>query len=88
MSKYETYKPSGIDFIGNYPKHWRVKRLKDVANVTLGKLGKNDDSGVDDLKPYLRTLNVQWERVYLSEVKEMWFSEYEQEQYRWKKMTW
>lgn len=85
MSRYETYKPSGIDWIGDVPKHWEVKRLKDVANVTLGKMLQNDDSGADDLKPYLRSFNVQWDRVDLSEVKEMWLSEYEQEQYRLKK---
>jgi len=85
MSKYETYKQSGIDWIGDVPKHWNIKRLKDVANVTLGKMLQNDDSGSDDLKPYLRSFNVQWDRVDLSEVKEMWLSEYEQEQYLLKK---
>jgi len=82
MSKYEKYKPSGIDWIGAVPEHWNIKRLKDVANVTLGKMLQNDDSGSDDLKPYLRSFNVQWDRVDLSEVKEMWLSDYEQEQYR------
>ncbi len=28
MSKYETYKPSGIDWIGEYPFHWRLERMK------------------------------------------------------------
>jgi len=82
MSKYETYKPSGIEWVGELPEHWRIMRLKDIANVTLGKMLQNDDSGSDDLKPYLRSFNVQWDRVDLSEVKEMWLSEYEQEQYR------
>ncbi len=85
ISRYEKYKPSGIDWIGEVPEHWEVKRLKDVANVTLGKMLQNDDSGADDLKPYLRSFNVQWDRVDIAEVKEMWLSEYEQEQYRLKK---
>ncbi|MGH2642890.1 MAG: hypothetical protein ACRDE2_02990 [Chitinophagaceae bacterium] len=72
MNGYQTYKLSGIDWIGEVPEYWEVKRLKDVANVTLGKMLQNDDSGSDDLKPYLRSFNVQWERVDLSEVKEMW----------------
>jgi len=85
MSGYKAYKPTGVEWIGEIPEHWHIKRLKDVANATLGKMLQNDDSGSDDLKPYLRSFNVQWDRVDLSEVKEMWLSEYEQEQYRLKK---
>jgi len=85
ITKYGRYKPSGIDWIGEVPEHWEIKRLKDVANVTLGKMLQNDDSGSDELKPYLRSFNVQWDRVDLSEIKEMWLSEYEQELYRLRK---
>lgn len=36
MSRYETYKPSGIDWIGEIPKDWNIKRLKEIANVETG----------------------------------------------------
>lgn len=28
ISKYETYKPSGIDWVGDVPKHWEMKRFR------------------------------------------------------------
>jgi type I restriction enzyme S subunit len=37
MRKYETYKPSGIDWIGDIPKHWNRKRLKDFAEIIMGQ---------------------------------------------------
>lgn len=78
------FKDSGIDWLGKIPGHWKYKRLKDIANVVLGKMLQNDDSGSDELLPYLRSFNVQWEKVDLSDVKEMWFSENEKKQYRLK----
>ena len=30
MSRYETYKPSGIDWIGEVPEHWKVVSLKNI----------------------------------------------------------
>lgn len=32
MRKYEEYKDSGIDWIGDTPKSWTIKRVKDVFN--------------------------------------------------------
>lgn len=51
MSKYEKYKPSGIEWIGDVPEHWRIKRLKDLVlqKITDGphetpELVDDDDS--------------------------------------------
>lgn len=33
MRKYEKYKPSGIDWIGDIPEGWEVKKLKYVATL-------------------------------------------------------
>jgi type I restriction enzyme S subunit len=38
MSKYEIYKLSGIDWIGEVPKHWQVKRLKNIVLNDIGGL--------------------------------------------------
>jgi type I restriction enzyme S subunit len=38
MSRYETYKPSGIDWIGEVPEHWKVKRLKSIVLNDIGGL--------------------------------------------------
>ena len=36
MKKYETYKPTGIDWIGNIPEHWEVMKMKYTANLYNG----------------------------------------------------
>lgn len=36
MIKYDTYKDSGIEWLGEIPEHWGVKRLKDVIKVSQG----------------------------------------------------
>ncbi|MBK7851566.1 MAG: restriction endonuclease subunit S [Bacteroidetes bacterium] len=37
MSKYETYKPSGIDWIGEVPLHWQRQRIKTISENLDGK---------------------------------------------------
>ena len=37
MSIHPTYKASGIEWLGDIPEHWEVKRLKDFAKVENGK---------------------------------------------------
>ena len=78
-------KDSGIDWLGRIPKHWEVKRMKDLGELVMGKMLQNENTGLDNLKPYLRSFNVQWDRVDASDIKEMWFSESELLQYRLKK---
>ena len=75
-------KDSGIEWIGEIPEGWEVKRLKYIAKIILGKMLQNENSGEDKLKPYLRAQNIQWEVVDVSDVKEMWFSDYEIKKYR------
>jgi type I restriction enzyme, S subunit len=82
MKRYSSYKDSGVEWIGEIPKGWSVKKLKFFGEVTLGKMLTNDDKGGYFLKPYLRSVNIQTERVDVSDVKEMWFSERELEKYR------
>jgi len=31
MNSYPTYKPSGIEWLGDIPEHWEVKRIKNVS---------------------------------------------------------
>ena len=75
-------KDSGIDWIGDILEGWGVKKLKYVAEIVLGKMLQNEDSGKDELKPYMRAQNIQWEIVDITDVKEMWFSDYEIKKYR------
>lgn len=75
-------KPSGVEWIGDIPAHWEVRRLKTIANVVLGKMLKTTPSDGDELKPYLRSTNIQWFRPNISDVASMWFSPREMAQYR------
>ena len=36
MKKYESYKDSGVDWIGDIPKDWNISKLKFYANVYTG----------------------------------------------------
>jgi len=75
-------KDSGIEWLGEIPAHWEVKKLKYIANIVLGKMLTNEDKGGFFYKPYLRAQNINWEKVNVEDVKKMWFSENELKQYR------
>lgn len=40
MKKYEKYKPSNVEWIGDIPEHWDVKRLKYVADANPSNIDK------------------------------------------------
>jgi type I restriction enzyme S subunit len=53
-------KPSGIEWLGDVPEHWRVVRLKHVADIRTGVAKGKDNEGRDTVSvPYLRVANVQ-----------------------------
>lgn len=63
-------KPSGIDWLGDIPEHWRAIRLKYVSRVQTGiTLGKNYMGQQVEERPYLRVANVQTGRLDLRMVK-------------------
>lgn len=74
-------KDSGIEWIGQIPEHWEVKRLKYIANVVLGKMLCNENKGDFYLKPYLKSKNIQWLSIDISSIDEMWFSQKEMNDY-------
>jgi len=62
------------------PKSWCWTTLPTIASVELGKtLDRVKNTG--NLYPYLRSVNVQWGSIDLSDVKEMRFEESEIEKY-------
>lgn len=78
-------KDSGIEWLGEIPEHWEVWKLKYVAGVVLGKMLCNEDKGGYFKKPYLKSKNIQWLKVDVSNVEEMWFSASELDIYKLKK---
>ncbi|WP_419632350.1 restriction endonuclease subunit S, partial [Thiolapillus sp.] len=72
---YAEYKDSGVEWLGKVPVHWEVKPLKRGYSVKLGKMLQPVQQAPQDvLKPYLRASNIQPDGIYVSGVKEMWFS--------------
>jgi len=67
--------------IGPLPTHWRVVRLEEVFDIQQGKaLSRKKDKGLRP-RPFLRTANVFWGRLDLSNLDQMDFSEEEEKKY-------
>ncbi len=49
MKKYSKYKPSKIDWIGDIPEHWDVKRLKYVAEANPSNVDKKSKEDEQDI---------------------------------------
>ena len=48
-------KPSGVEWIGEIPKHWEVKRLKYVADLNMGQSPPSEEYNSDQLgTPFLQ----------------------------------
>lgn len=81
-------KPSGVEWIGDVPKHWEVCKLKHYSQVVLGKMlmtsPPKDSEGLYTLEKYLKSKNVGWLQLFLDEdnIDEMWFNQYEKSIYK------
>jgi len=47
MKTYDKYKPSGIDWLGDIPSHWDVKRLKYCASINDDVLNEDTDKNYE-----------------------------------------
>ena len=48
-------KDSGIEWIGEIPEHWEVKKLKYVSNITMGQSPKSEECSYDEIGvPFLQ----------------------------------
>jgi len=65
MKRYPKYKDSGIEWLGEIPEGWEVKRLRFLANIRKGKKPNENDESIDGL-PYLTMdfLRGQQEPIY------------------------
>lgn len=59
-----------------------TRLLSDVAEVRLGRQRSPSNHSGDRMRPYLRAANVTWNKLVLSDVKEMNFTENESAIYR------
>ncbi len=52
---YPAYKPSGVEWLGDVPMHWEVKRLKMAAQLTDKKVEADEDNPL----PYIGLENIE-----------------------------
>ncbi|MEW1660519.1 restriction endonuclease subunit S [Streptomyces sp. NPDC093707] len=64
------------------PPGWIAVRLEDIAEVRLGRQRSPKNHTGDQMRPYLRAANVDWNGLKLDDVKEMNFTDAEVETYR------
>jgi type I restriction enzyme S subunit len=70
MKPYNKYKPSGIEWLGEIPDHWEVKRVKDLTSkigsgvTPSGGAEVYSDSGI----PFFRSQNVHNNRLSIDDI--------------------
>ena len=68
-------KDSGIDWIGEIPKHWILNKVGHFYQSILGKMLANTPSSPQDsFEKYLCAKDVHFSGVDLTDLKKMWFS--------------
>jgi type I restriction enzyme, S subunit len=80
--RYGAHKDSGVEWLGDVPEHWKLKRVKELGNLVLGKMLDNKPGNGKYLKKYLKSKNIKWLTPNLDNVEEMYFSLYEISLYR------
>ena len=82
LPPYSTYKPSGVEWLGEVPADWDVVPVKRQYFVQLGKMLQSRPNATGDQRVrYLKARNVQWFKIDLSKVDLMYASITEQDQY-------
>jgi type I restriction enzyme S subunit len=61
-NKYDSYKDSGVEWIGDIPNHWHVKRLKNIGSLYSGLSGKSGSDfekvPTENFKPFINFTNI------------------------------
>lgn len=71
MKKYGSYKPSGIDWIGDIPEHWELKKQKYVAKLytgdSLNDKEKEEYSSISDgtAIPYIASKDIDRDTEFI-----------------------
>ena len=60
MERYDSYKDSGVEWIGEIPTNWKSKRFSYSIDIQKGKIPKNlTDKKLVDSLPYLS----RWDHI-------------------------
>ena len=68
---YPAYKDSGVEWLGDVPKHWEVAALGHRYSQCLGKMLDSKRITGSHLLPYLRNTDVQWDRINIENLPTM-----------------
>ena len=74
-------KDSGVEWLGKIPAHWEVAPLYARYEVALGKMLDTKRISGEYLAPYLRNVDVQWDRVNVDGLPEMDFAPADRSRY-------
>lgn len=75
-------KDSGVEWIGEIPKGWKVSAVKRHYSITLGKMLESVPQSNDaTLENYMCASNVKWGGIDTTTNRQMWFSPVEKEEY-------
>lgn len=67
-------KDSGVEWLGQVPAHWSVVALNHRYEIALGKMLDEKRVSGNHLAPYLRNVDVQWDRINVEELPQMDFN--------------
>ena len=68
---YPAYKPSGVEWLGDLPEHWEVVALRHRYNQCLGKMLDSKRITGNYSLPYLRNIDIQWDRINVEDLPTM-----------------
>ena len=68
---YPSYKDSGVEWLGEVPKHWEVTALGHRYSQCLGKMLDSKRITGSHLLSYLRNTDVQWDRINIENLPTM-----------------
>ena len=62
-------KPSGVEWLGDVPEQWEIRRIKDIGSIRYG-LGEPPEY-VDDGLPFVRATDIKRGKICLDDVKKI-----------------
>jgi type I restriction enzyme S subunit len=74
-------KPSGVEWLGDVPEHWEVAELRFRYEQCLGKMVDSKKVTNTRLLPYLRNVDVKWDRINTENLPLIDIAEHEQERF-------
>jgi type I restriction enzyme S subunit len=68
LTKYDSYKDSGVDWLGDIPEHWGIRRIKDIAKTQSGTTPSSKNKlYYDGTHNWIRTTDLNNGLLYNSE---------------------